>query len=73
MPNMSYCAFENTCHAVNQCLDLLEEEINEEYTITKNEWEYAQSLVKKLSKLERLVESLEDRRAQRNSPDGVMR
>ena len=55
MPNMSYCAFENTYGEVRQCIDLLEEELNEEHTISQREWEYAQDLAKKAAKLIELV------------------
>lgn len=73
MPNMTYCAFENTYGEVRQCIELLEEELNEEFTLSTREWEYAQDLAKKAAKLQRLVAELESRRDQRTSPDGVMR
>jgi hypothetical protein len=73
MANMSYCAFENTYGEVQQCISLVQEEIDGEFTISPREWDYAQDLVTKLSKLKRLVEELSALREQDASPDGVIR
>jgi len=59
MPNMTYCAFENTYGEVRQCIELLEEELNEEFTLSTREWEYAQDLAKKAAKLVELVATVE--------------
>jgi hypothetical protein len=73
MANMSYCAFENTYGDVLQCLDLLIEEVDEGEKLSDREWDYAQDLVKKLKKLQALVEEAAALRDQDASPDGDRR
>ena len=73
MPNMSYCAFENTYSDVVQCIDLMREEVEEGEKLSTREWEYAQDLVKKIRKLENLLRDAERLRAQASSVDGVHR
>jgi hypothetical protein len=73
MANMSYCAFENTYADVVQCIDLMREEVEEGEKLSPREWDYAQDLVKKLRKLQSLVDEAAELRMQASSPDGVRR
>ena len=73
MANMSYCAFENTYADVVQCIDLMREEVEEGEKLSPREWDYAQDLVKKLRKLQSLVDEAAELRMQSSSPDGVRR
>lgn len=41
---MSYCMFQNTYHDFNDCINALEEHLDEEFTISEKELEYAKKL-----------------------------
>ena len=44
-PNMSYCAHENTCAALNQCLEYLEEGEEDGEEISHSEQDAQKSLI----------------------------
>lgn len=44
MSNMSYCMFQNTYYDFKDCINALEEHLDEEYTISENEMEYAKRM-----------------------------
>jgi hypothetical protein len=73
MANMSYCAFENTFLAIDQCIDLLDEAVEGDFNISDNEMVYADRIADRLPKFRRLLEELEAMQAQAASPDGVRR
>lgn len=44
MANMSYCRFENTTLDLADCVDALDEVVNNGDEISKSEWEYAKRM-----------------------------
>ena len=63
MANMSYCAFENTYYALNQCIALMQEEVDDGFKLSQSEWEYAKMLVSKLEKLKGFVATADEIRS----------
>jgi len=65
MANMSYVAFENTTRALEQCIDLMESEINGDHRLSPREFVYAQTLLIRFGEytktMQELVQSRSDK------------
>ena len=62
MANMSYCAFENTFRALEQCIQLLGNEAEFGEKLSRSEYQYAQKIMKQFAEYsESLQEVVENR------------
>ena len=62
MANMSYCAFENTFRALEQCIQLLGNEAEFGEKLSRSEYAYAQKIMKQFAEYsESLQEVVENR------------
>lgn len=62
MANMSYCAFENTFRALEQCIQLLQNESELGKKLSRSEYAYAQKIMKQFAEYsESLQEVVENR------------
>lgn len=61
-PNMSYCAFENTSHAIDQLIGMLSDAIDEHERLDINRYEqhYFRSMKMRAQRLVTMMEQYED-------------
>ena len=55
MANMSYCAFQNTLSDLKQCVGLLEDELDDGYMISDEEFAAAQHMAEEIEKYKSLL------------------
>ena len=58
MANMSYVAFENTTRALEQCIDLMESEIDGTDRLSSREFMYAQAMFVKFREYSETMQKL---------------
>lgn len=63
MANMSYCAFENTFRALEQCIELLGNESEFGEKLSRSEYAYAQKIMQKFTEYSESLQEVNENRS----------